>query len=447
VSYYQAIEPGLLSADFFREKVVFVGRSLSAAAALDQPDHFRTPVTVAMAGVEIHASQLDTLLRRRAIADPFEGSARELAWAALAGGLAAIVLFRFASKPGLIALGAATVAGIGASYVALSIYHVRVPVVAPAVAAAAVFASTSAYRFALGQRERRLIKRAFQHYVAPAIVQQMLDDPGRLKLGGEAREVTVIFTDLEGFTTFAERLAPEALRERLGEYFKAMMHVLLAEHATLDKFIGDAIMVYFGCPIADPAHPRQACRAALAMQHRLDELNEEWQRADAPALRMRVGINTGTAIAGNMGTDEIFNYTILGDCVNLASRLEGVNKYYGTRIIVGEDTWTRVKGEFETRELDWIRVKGKAQPVAIFELLSNAGALPASNRTIRDEYTRGLALYRERKWKEAATTFRSILEQLDPADGPSRTLLDRCTHLAQDPPQEPWDGVYVMSTK
>ena len=320
------------------------------------------------------------------------------------------------------------------------------PVVAPMVAATAVFASTSAYRFALGQRERRLIKRAFQHYVAPAIVQQMLDDPARLKLGGEARDVTVIFTDLAGFTSFAEHLTPEALRERLSTYFKAMMDVLLAEDATLDKFIGDAIMVYFGCPIADPAHPHKACRAALAMQHRLDELNEEWQRAGAPTVHMRIGINTGTAIAGNMGTDEIFNYTILGDCVNLASRLEGANKYYGTRIMVGEDTWSRVNNAFEARELDWIRVKGKARPVAIFELLSETSTLPDRMRSIRDQYARGLELYRERKWNEAAETFRTVLE-IDPMDGPSRTLLERCTHLAQEPPPESWDGVYVMSSK
>src|SRR5262249_30264057 len=176
--------------------------------------------------------------------------------------------------------------------------------------------------------------------------------------------------------------------------------------ATLDKFIGDAIMVYFGCPIADPAHPRQACRAALAMQRRLDELNDEWRRAGAPVLRMRIGINTGTAVAGNMGTDEIFNYTILGDCVNLASRLEGVNKHYGTRIIVGEDTWSRVNDEFEARELDWIRVKGKALPVAIFELLRKAGELQANASSIRDQYAHGLALYRERKWSDAAARFR-----------------------------------------
>jgi adenylate cyclase len=291
-----------------------------------------------------------------------------------------------------------------------------------------------------------LIKRAFQNYVAPAIVKQMLDDPRRLKLGGEAYDVTVIFTDLEGFTSVAETLSPEALKQRLTTYFKAMMDVLLVEHATLDKFIGDAIMVYFGCPVPDADHPQQACRAALAMQRRLAALNDEWRRVGAPALQMRIGVNTGTATAGNMGTDEIFNYTILGDCVNLASRLEGVNKYYGTRIIVGDDTRSRVDGLFEWRELDWIRVKGKAHPVAIHELLGEAHGLSDRMRSIRDRYAEGLRLYRMRNWSDAAEEFRSVLD-LDPNDGPSRTLLDRCMHAAQDPPPEPWDGVYALATK
>jgi adenylate cyclase len=258
--------------------------------------------------------------------------------------------------------------------------------------------------------------------------------------------VTVIFTDLEGFTSIAEGLAPEALRKRLSTYFKAMMDVLLAENATLDKFIGDAIMVYFGCPVADAAHPQQACRAALAMQRRLHTLNEEWHQTGEPELHMRIGVNTGTAVAGNMGTDEIFNFTILGDCVNLASRLEAVNKQYGTRIIVGEETWMRVTNLFEGRELDWIRVKGKARPVAIYELLSEIGGLSDQARALRDSYVDGLRLYRERKWTEAAAKFRGALD-VDPMDGPSRILLERCTQAAVSPPLEPWDGVHVMTTK
>jgi adenylate cyclase len=446
VSYYQAVEPGLLPAGMFRDKDVLVGLSLSASPDVELPDHFSTPVAVRMPGVEVHASELDSLLRQRFIADPFGSPLGAAGWAMAFGVLAALVCYYLSPQRAVVTFVASAVVGIVLAYAALAFRDVRVPVVGPIVTAGGVLVSTAAYRFALGQRERRLIKRAFQHYLAPAIVQQLLDDPSRLKLGGEMKEVSVIFTDLEGFTSVAEHLTPEDLRARLSAYFKAMMDVLLAERATLDKFIGDAIMVYFGCPVPDPSHADQACRGALAMQRRLDALNREWSAAGTPGLRMRVGVNTGMVVAGNMGTDEIFNYTIIGDCVNLASRLEGVNKAYGTGIIIGEDTWTRVQLQFETRELDWIRVKGKAKPVAIYELLSEAGALPEQARATRDRFAAGLALYRSGRWREAIDAFHSALEQ-DPADPPSRVFLARCQHYAETPPQEPWDGVHVMTTK
>jgi adenylate cyclase len=446
VSYYQAIEPGLLPAGMFRDKIVLVGRSLSAAAALDEPDHFRTPVAVRMPGVEIHASQIDTLLRHRAIADPLGTYRASLMWSIAIGLFAALAFFRLAPQVGVAALAAGAAVLAAAAYGALSIGNVRAPTIGPLLAATGVFASTTTYRFALGQRERRLIRRAFQHYVAPAIVQQMLDDPSKLKLGGEECEVTVIFTDLEGFTSVSERLTPEQLRTQLSSYFQAMMDTLLAEHATLDKFIGDAIMVYFGCPVRDPAHAQQACRAALAMHRRLGELNEAWRRTGSPELRMRIGVNTGIAVAGNMGTDAIFNYTIIGDCVNLASRLEGVNKEYGTRTIVGAETWSRVHAQFEARELDWIRVKGKVEPIAIHELLGEAGGLLDVRRALRDRFGEGLALYRARQWTAAAERFRDALA-IDPGDGASRVFVDRCAHYATHPPPADWDGVHVMTTK
>lgn len=290
-----------------------------------------------------------------------------------------------------------------------------------------------------------MIKRAFQHYVAPAIVEQMLNDPSRLKLGGEEYEVTVLFSDLEGFTTLSELLTPAELSTHLGGYFKEMLDELLAERGTLDKLIGDAIMVYFGCPIADERHAVQACRGALAMQRRMIDLNARWGAQNLPRLRTRIGINTGRAVAGNMGTDTIFNYTILGDCVNLASRLEGVNKEYGTLTIVGEDTWSRVRDAFEARELDWIRVKGKRRPVAIYELAAETGALDQARRDVFGRFAEGLALYREGRWREAAAAVQGALA-LDGADGPSLTIASRCAYYLEHPP-DAWEGVHVMKTK
>jgi adenylate cyclase len=341
--------------------------------------------------------------------------------------------------------GGAVLLLLAIGYVALARGHFRLPVISPIAAIAGTYAATAAYRFALANRERRLIKRAFQHYVAPAIVEQMLSDPSRLKLGGEEYDVTVLFSDLEGFTTLSERLTPAELSSHLGKYFTEMLDELMAERGTLDKLIGDAIMVYFGCPIPDERHAHEACRGALAMQRRMIEMNQRWAAAGLPQLRTRIGINSGRAVAGNMGTDKIFNYTILGDCVNLASRLEGANKEYGTLILVGEDTWARVAEAFDARELDWIRVKGKARPVAIYELAAEAGALDAGRRALFGRYAEALALYRDGRWRDAFAALERILAS-HPHDGPSLTLYQRCLYYLEHAP-DAWDGVHVMTTK
>ena len=444
VSYYQALDSQSLPTGFFSAKHVLIGRSLAATTIDEQTDHFTTPVAVRMAGVEVHATILDALLRDRFIADPFRNPLTLIAFATVVSGLLGVALYRLgpAAAP---AMAAGTIAVlVGAEYMAL-LRGIRIPAVASSFAIAGVYSLTAAYRFGLATRERRMIKRAFQHYVAPAIVEQMLNDPSRLKLGGEEYEVTVLFSDLEGFTTMSEYLSPPQLSAHLGGYFKAMIDELLAERGTLDKLIGDAIMVYFGCPIPDERHAAEACRGALAMQRRMTELNAKWGAAGLPQLRTRIGINTGLAVAGNMGTDTIFNYTILGDCVNLASRLEGVNKEYGTLIIVGEETWRRVGGQFEARELDWIRVKGKQQPVAIYELAAEAGRLDDGRRQVFSRFADGLALYRAGQWRDAAAAFDAALA-VDPQDGPSRTFRTRCAYYVDHTPAE-WDGVHVMTTK
>jgi adenylate cyclase len=254
-----------------------------------------------------------------------------------------------------------------------------------------------------------------------------------------------LFTDLEGFTTLSEHLRPSQLSAHLGEYFKEMLDVLLPHRGTLDKLIGDAIMMYFGCPIRDPRHAVDACRGALAMQQRMRALNERWSRESLPRLRTRIGINTGVAVAGNMGTDRVFNYTIIGDCVNLASRLEGVNKEYGTSTIIGEDTWTLVREQFVTRELDWIRVKGKTRPVAIYELVAEAGGASARQQEAFARFAQGLQLYRAQRWADAAAAF-ALARQLDPEDRPSRVFTNRCEYYRAHAP-EAWDGVHVMHVK
>ena len=446
VSYYQALDAErLLPRGFFNGKHVFIGRSLRAPAA-DQADYFRTPAAPQMAGVEVHATITDAVLRGRFVSDPFgERAALILACGAFAMFLAAAA---FAFPPGVAALCAtgASLLLLGGAYAAFSLGGVRVPVVGPILTGLAAYAAGAAYRFTLTNRERRLIKRAFKNFVAPAIVDQMLNDPSRLKLGGEEYDVTVLFSDLEAFTQLSERLTPSQLTAHLTGYFREMIDRLLLEGATLDKLIGDAIMVYFGCPVPHPDHPAQACRGALAMQRRMVDINAQWSNEGLPPLRTRIGINTGRVVAGNMGTDTIFNYTVLGDTVNLASRLEGVNKEYTTLIIVGEDTWARVSDRFEGRELDWIRVKGKQEPVAIYELVCESGALDPARRELHSRFAAGLTAYRAGRWMDAIAHLDAALA-IDPTDGPSLTFKDRCARFAASGPPDSWDGVYVMTTK
>jgi adenylate cyclase len=442
VSYYQALDAAnALPAGVFKDKHVLVGRSLQAAPIDEADDHFTTPVAFRTPGVEVHATILDALLRRRFVADPFASVWLVIALCIAVGSVAAAGLFSVGPP-----IGGVVVAGVIAMLIGVGdqaiLRGVRLPVGGPSLTIVAAYLAISAYRFALATRERRMIKRAFQHYVAPAIVDQMLADPSKLKLGGEQYEVTVLFSDLEGFSSLAERLSPQQLSAHVGEYFKEMLDVLLPQYGTLDKLIGDSIMMYFGCPIPHPEHALQACRGALAMQRRLTTLNDHWRARGLPPLRTRIGINTGVVVAGNMGTTTIFNFTILGDCVNLASRLEGVNKEYGTQTIVGEDTWKLVRNSFEGRELDRIRVRGRATPLTIYELVAEAGQLDARSRQLHAAFGEGLALYRQQRWSDAAAAFERALS-LDPTDGPSRTFLRRCAALRGQAPGE-GDGVHTM---
>ncbi|HUX22323.1 MAG TPA: adenylate/guanylate cyclase domain-containing protein, partial [Spirochaetia bacterium] len=414
VSYYQALAPEeLLAPEALRNKTVFVGISLAAAVAsgtaASSADHFKTPLDLQMPGVQINADVYDSILRDRFIRDPIHSLLATLSFATAASALFLLVVYRRRVAGGFLAfIGLALVVTL-AGYGSMSLARFRLPVVTPLLASFGPLLTTSAYRFTLQAIERRMILGAFKHYLAPALVDRMLSDPSQLRLGGAEYEVTVIFTDLAGFTTISEKLDPESLQRLLTRFFKEMMDILLSENATLDKFIGDAIMVYFGCPVAFPDHAARAARAAVRMQARMRELNLEWAAAGYPEIRMRVGINTGAVVAGNMGTDEIFNFTILGDNVNLASRLEGVNKEYGTLTIASESTRVMLGGDFLLRELDWIRVKGKAEPVAIYEVCGLADEVDDRTRELQYSFAAGLAAYRDAHFEEAEELFTEAL--------------------------------------
>ena len=295
------------------------------------------------------------------------------------------------------------------------------------------------------QKERNLLKETFARYVAPSVVDEVLTK-GDVRLGGVKRVVTVFFSDLKGFTTLSEKTDPEALVQLLNEYFEAMTGVILASEGTLDKYIGDGILAFWGEPIAHDDDASRACRAALDQALRLETLCDAWQARGLDPVEMRVGIQTGLAVVGNVGSNLKFNYTVLGDTVNLASRLESVNKIYGTRVLIGEETRRAADGAVEVREVDRLAVFGKHESVRVYELLGMTGDVPAGRREGYAEYELGLAAYRSRRWEEAATHFlrtKAILGR----DQVSDVLLARIERYRVDPPAGGWDGTYVLDQK
>jgi adenylate cyclase len=292
-----------------------------------------------------------------------------------------------------------------------------------------------------------MITGAFAHYVPAKVVDQILADPERLTLGGEEREVTVMFTDVAGFTSISEKLTPAELVKLLNEYLTEMTDTVLAHDGIIDKYEGDAIMAEFGVPVPYDNHAFMACKTAVEMQKKLSKLREKWKKEGKPELRARIGINTGEVIIGNMGSRDVFDYTVMGDHVNLGSRLEGANKFYGTSIMISEFTYDYIKDDFYTRELDLIKVKGKDQPIKVFQLITS------KKEKVSDEflkmleiYKKGLEHYKAQEWNEAIDCFEECLKIVSD-DPPAVEYRSRCIEYKFNSPGPDWDGITIMKEK
>jgi adenylate cyclase len=242
------------------------------------------------------------------------------------------------------------------------------PLVAPLMAVALTFVGQLAWQYFVEGREKRQVKRLFSRYVPKDVYEQLIANPERAALGGRRRTMTVLFSDVRGFTAMSEKATPEEVVGQLNEYFSRMVQVLFEHRGTLDKFVGDMVMGLFGAPLDDPEHAEHAVQAALAMTAALNALNQTWSAAGRPVLDIGIGISTGDMVAGNIGSDTIMSYTVIGDTVNLGARLESLNKDYGSRIIISEATRLALKGQYDVRPLGEVVVKGKSRPVAIYEV-------------------------------------------------------------------------------
>ena len=308
------------------------------------------------------------------------------------------------------------------------------------------YAGITTYRMVFEEREKRRIRRSFSQYVSPKVIQLIEREPARyLRPGGEMKDLSVMFSDIRSFTTISEALTPNELVLLLNEYLGEMTAVIFHHYGTLDKYIGDAIMAFWGSPVPQDDHARRACSAAIEMQLRLRALNKKWAEQKRKQLTIGVGVNTGPMSVGNMGSPQRLAWTVMGDNVNLASRLEGINKHYHTGIVISEFTRQQVGDGFVVRELDRIRVKGKLHPVGIYELLDFANGKSQYDPLLA-AFADGLSAYRSQCWRQAISKFEQLLVTY-PEDGPSREFLRRCHEYLDHPPPDDWDGVYVMETK
>lgn len=415
-----------------KDKVVFVG-----ATEIGIYDIRPTPLDPATPGVYLHYTALSNLLNKDMIRDLSLTAYLTVPLFALLPFTLA-VLKRLRHRAFIYALFLSSFLLL--SFLLFSYFRLYLPFFYPLLSLSFSYLGLEGYLYYTSERRVGELKRAFSSYVSPQLLEIILKDPERLRLGGEKREITVLFSDLRGFTTLSEGLDPEKLVSLLNEYLEPMTLIVLEEGGMLDKYIGDAIMAVFNAPVDLEDHRDRACRTALKMLQKLKELNTGFRERFGLELNIGVGINTGYAVVGNMGSRVRFDYTAIGDTVNLASRLEGLNKLYGTNIIVSSLTAEGLKGDFLLRALDRVAVKGKKQAVLLYELMEEN----QRNKTVKDFYEKALRSYFTGDFEEAMIKFEELVLEFN--DGPSKTMLDRCRKLALEPPER-WEGVYVAKEK
>jgi adenylate cyclase len=440
---------GQVPAAAFRDKIVLVGPTALAIGDLRD-----TPFQKSGAGymgVEVHANIIDNLLHtsephRTFLVRSFRQELVDIGFIILFG--AGLGIWFGRCRPLVATITAIIVLAAFSCfvYIAFAYWGRWFTFVIPATTLVISYISATSFRVVFEEREKRKIRKSFSQYLSPGVIALIEKDPEKyIRPGGETRELSMMFSDIRGFTNISEGLTPDALVHLLNEYFSAMTEVLYRNLGTLDKYVGDAIVAFWGSPYPQQMHAFYACRCAVEMIVRLEDLNRDWEARGILPIAIGIGINSGDVSVGNIGSESRLSWTVIGDNVNLASRLEGLNKEYRTQIMISDATYEQVKGRFVAREVDKIRVKGKKHPVTIYELL---GPISEQSRyeSLLTAYNCALASYRAGNWREAAGTFGPIMET-HPLDGPTQVLLQRCLEFMEEPPPEGWDYVYEMHTK
>jgi adenylate cyclase len=444
---------GRVTPDRLRGRLVLIGTS--ATGLLDIKT---TPVQPDMPGVEVHAQILENILTKSLLASPGYAIGAEII-AAVVFGLAIIVAAPMLPAAIVVALGAILIAGlIGISWYFFVEHHLLIDFTYPLISCWLIYLVLTFVNYFREQQQRQQIRSAFGFYLSPPLVEQLARSPEKLVLGGEERRMTILFSDVRGFTTISEHYKdnPQGLTQLMNRFLTPLTNAIIERKGTIDKYIGDAIMAFWNAPVDDDEHEANACDAALEMLTRAEVLNGELKReAEASGgvympLRIGIGLNSGPCVVGNMGSDFRFNYSVLGDTVNLASRLESRTKDYRLSLVIGSRTAERAKEKFATMEIDLIQVKGKKQPELVFTVLGRAEVAedPRCNE-LRDLNTQMLAAYRKQQWDDAERLIERCRKLAGGfgVDGLYEMYKERIAVYRAEPPPPDWTGVYEAESK
>ncbi|MFP4267029.1 MAG: CHASE2 domain-containing protein [Spirochaetaceae bacterium] len=405
-----------------------------------------TPFAEEYMNVGTHASLVNTILQENFIDELPEWHSMLLALAASI--LVALIIWRMSPSLSILTGVLFLFLVVGADLAAFVGTGVYLPPLIPASSIFFTIVAITVIKFIREAKDRVYIKNAFSHYLSSDVINDLLSDPDKLSLGGDKKYLTALFTDIKGFSTISEKMDPSDLVSLLNEYLTEMSDIIMDQRGTIDKYEGDAIISFFGAPIEYEDHAARACSSAILMKKAEEELNNRFISGGIipTPVFTRIGINTGEMVVGNMGTARKMDYTIMGNSVNLAARLEGVNKQYGTWILVSEPTFNEAGSEFAARRLDRVRVVGINEPVRLYELLDERGSLSPHVGEAMEIFEKGLEAFEKRQWKEAKRIFSKVLELL-PEDGPSKFYITRCDKFISKAPPESWDGVFNLDLK
>ena len=428
----------------FQGKIVLIGATATGIGDLRGTPYGGTDYP----GVEIHANVIDNILNQRFLKYGFRQALADVLLIIFFG--IPLGIWMALVSPRWMWFGVGLLLPLIAGNYWAFLHGWWLNLLVPSVTLSANVLAVSLYRSLFEEKEKRRVRSAFGQYLSPEVIRRLLVNPRLVE--PKKTDITVMFSDIRGFTTISEKLDAQDLALFLNQYLSDTTGLVFEHQGTLDKYIGDAVMAFWGAPFEEPGHATRACNTALKMMERVREMQKKWEAESKPHLDIGIGLNTGVASVGNMGSALRYGYTALGDTVNLSSRLEGLNKDYGTHILVNETTHTAANGSgFVFRELDLIRVKGKLEPVTIYELIGRTGENSvygtAEEVCLRLElFHQARDFYRQRRWEEAQRAFQSILDKW-PDDGPSRTYWKRCQDYLFDEPPAGWDGVFTMTHK